>query len=29
MISMIGVGFPHMLRKTNVHDSPREQNGSA
>jgi hypothetical protein len=29
MISMIGVGFPHMLGKTNVHDGPREQNGSA
>jgi hypothetical protein len=29
MISMIGVGFPHMLRNPNVHDGPREQNGSA
>jgi hypothetical protein len=29
MISMIGVGFPHILPKTNVQDGPREQNGSA
>jgi hypothetical protein len=29
MISMIGVGFPCVLRKTDVHDGPREQNGSA
>ena len=29
MISMIGVGFPHLRRPTHGPDGPREQNGSA